>query len=58
MEHSLQFQTLQYTREPYYKDEGKTFSPKNKTGLLKYGGKDVCVTYEIFLEQEKEFKIR
>jgi len=55
MEHSLQFQTLQYTREPYYKDEGKTFSAKNKVNLLRYGGKDACVTYEIFEEQEKEF---
>jgi len=58
MEHSLQFLTLQYTREPFYKDEGKSVSAKNKSGLLRYGGKDTCVTYEVFLEQEKEFACR
>lgn len=54
MSHTLQFQTKHYTRQPYYKDEGKTWTPKNKTSLMHYNCLDTLVTYEIFLEQEKE----
>lgn len=56
--HSLQFQTRQYTREPYYKDEGKGWSPKHKKQLMYYNNKDTCCTYEIFLAQEEEFNDR
>lgn len=57
--HKLQFQTLQYTREPYYKDEGKGWSLKEGLDrLMKYNCKDTLVTYEVFLEQEKEFADR
>lgn len=57
--HKLQFQTMQYTREPYYKDEGKGWSLKEGLDrLMKYNCKDTLVTYEIYLEQEKEFKDR
>ena len=56
LEHSLQFMTLQYTREPFYKNDGKRWTPKeSKHKLMAYNGKDAAVTYEVFLEQEKEF---
>lgn len=57
--HKLQFQTMQYTREPYYKEEGKGWSLKEGIDkLMKYNCKDTLVTYEIFNEQEKEFNDR
>lgn len=56
--HSLQFQTRQYTRQPYYKDEGKQWRPKDKSKLMRYNALDTTVTYEVFLEQEKEFAER
>jgi uracil-DNA glycosylase family 4 len=56
LRHKLEFQTMQYTREPYYKEEGKSWSQKEGIDkLMKYNCKDTLVTYEIFLEQEKEF---
>lgn len=58
LQHKLQFQTKQYTRQPYYKDEGKQWHPKFKKKLMNYNVLDCCVTYEIFLEQEKEFEER
>lgn len=56
--HKLQFQTKQYTRQPYYKDEGKRWSAKELTSLRRYNCLDVCVTYEIYLKQEEEFNER
>lgn len=56
--HSLQFQTKQYTREPFYKDEGKQFSYKNKKPYMVYNAKDAAVTYEIFEAQQREFLAR
>jgi len=58
LSHKLQFMTRQYTREPYYKDEGKRWSLKDMKGLRRYNCLDVCVTYEVYLEQEKEFAER
>lgn len=58
LEHSLQFQTKQYTRQPYYKDEGKNWHPKAKKQLMRYNALDTTVTYEVYLEQEKEFNER
>ena len=55
LEHKLQFQTKQYTREPFYKDEGKLWSPNQKSGLMRYNALDTTVTYEIYNAQEKEF---
>jgi hypothetical protein len=55
LKHALHFQTRQYTREPYYKDEGKNFNIKQKEKFMIYNAKDAAVTYEIFEEQEKEF---
>lgn len=55
---SLQFMTKQYTRTPFYKDEGKHWSPKQKKAYMRYNALDCCVTYEVYLAQEKEFKER
>lgn len=56
--HKLQFLTKHYTRMPYYKDEGKTWSPKNKKALMHYNGLDNCITLESFFGQEEEFNDR
>lgn len=56
--HKLQFLTRQYTRQPYYKDEGKHWSMKHLAALKKYNCLDVTVTYEVFEGQEEEFKDR
>jgi hypothetical protein len=56
--HKLQFQTRQYTRENYYKDEGKNWSSKHKHQLMRYNCLDAMVTYEIYLRQEEEFNAR
>lgn len=58
LSHKLDFQTFQYTREPYYKDEGKNWTVKEKAKMKRYNCKDVCVTLEIYQEQEKEFAQR
>ena len=60
---SLSFLTSIYTRQPYYKKEGRGEIPgdvkgwslkESKDKLYEYNAKDVCVTAEIQLEQEKE----
>lgn len=56
--HKLQFQTRQYTREVYYKDDGHHWNLKNMEKLRRYNCLDVCVTYEIYLQQEEEFALR
>lgn len=56
--HKLQFQTKQYTREPYYKDEGKNWTSKQKHQLMRYNCLDTMVTFEIYLAQEIEFDDR
>jgi hypothetical protein len=58
LSHSLQFQTRQYSRQPYYKDEGKGWSPKYKKQLMKYNALDTTVTWDVFLGQEAEFEDR
>jgi uracil-DNA glycosylase family 4 len=58
LSHKLDYQTFQYTREPYYKDEAKQWSVKEKVKLKRYNCKDVCVTLEIYQAQEKEFSER
>lgn len=58
-EHKLQFLTFQYTREPYYKDEGRLWSPKDGLDkLMLYNCKDSAVTYEVHDAQEREFAER
>lgn len=57
--HALEFQTIQYTREPYYKDEGHDWEAgKGKRSLLTYGCKDAAVTWEIWEAQEQELHDR
>lgn len=56
--HKLQFQTRQYTRQPYYKDEGHGWNFKDMQKLKRYNCLDVCVTFEIFEKQEGEFNER
>ena len=58
LKHTLQFQARQYTREPYWKDEGAGWSIKNMRGMKIYNCKDVMVTYEIYNCQEEEIKAR
>jgi uracil-DNA glycosylase family 4 len=58
LSHKLDFQTFQYTREPYYKDEGKDWSVKDRQKMKRYNCKDVCVTLEVYQRQEEEFAAR
>ena len=54
--HKLEFMVMQYTREPYFKDEGKGWTTRDSITKKKiYNCKDSTTTYEIFLEQDKEF---
>jgi uracil-DNA glycosylase family 4 len=56
MSHKLDFQGMQYTRLPYWKDDGKGWSLREgMTKLRRYNCLDACATLEIFEEQEKEF---
>lgn len=59
LRHKLEFQTMQYTREPYYKEEGHSWRPKDGLDkLMRYNCKDTLVTYEIYNTQETEFTDR
>jgi uracil-DNA glycosylase len=56
LSHKLDFQVMQYTREPYYKEEGKGWRSKEGIGqLMRYNCKDAAVTLEVFQRQEEEF---
>jgi len=56
--HKLQFMTRQYTREPYYKDEGHGWTMKYMDKYRRYNCLDACVTREIYDAQEVEFQQR
>jgi uracil-DNA glycosylase family 4 len=58
LSHKLEFQAFQYTREPYWKDEGKEWTVKDRAAMKRYNCKDVCVTLEIYQAQEQEFEQR
>ena len=59
LRHKLEFQTMQYTREPYYKEEGHSWSLRDGIDkLMKYNCKDTLVTYEIYNAQQTEFAER
>jgi hypothetical protein len=58
LSHKLDFQTFQYTRFAYYKDEGKNWSVKERQKMKAYNCKDVVVTLEVYNAQEKEFNER
>jgi uracil-DNA glycosylase len=54
--HKLQFQGMQYTRQPYWKEEGKGWSLKEGLDrLMHYNALDAACTYEVYLRQEEEF---
>lgn len=56
MSHKLDFQVMQYTRQPYFKDEGKGWQfREGLTKLKRYNCLDSCTTLEVFEEQEHEF---
>jgi uracil-DNA glycosylase family 4 len=56
-EHKLQFQTFQYTRQPYYKDEGRLWHPRQGMAkLMRYNAMDSAVTFEIHQRQDEEFQ--
>jgi hypothetical protein len=54
----LEFMTKQYTRQPYYKSDGKIWSHKEMTSLKRYNCLDVCVTFAVYNKQEEEFNER
>lgn len=57
LSHKLDFQVMQYTREPFYKEEGRGWKTKEGLAkLMRYNGKDAACTLEIYEEQEKEFE--
>lgn len=62
LRHSLQFMTRQYTRQPYYKDEGRQFNFSRmrmyRDRFLAYNAMDCCVTYEVFERQLEELAER
>jgi len=56
MSHKLDFQVMQYTRQPYYKDEGRGWVMRDGMIKLKrYNCLDSCCTLEVYEEQENEF---
>lgn len=57
-EKKLNVQSSIWTREPYYKEEGKEFrlGKQNISQLLKYNGRDCAVTFEIDEEQELDLQ--
>lgn len=54
----LHVQSSIWTREPYYKEEGKEFrlGKQKIEKLLSYNGRDCCVTYEVDEEQEIDLR--
>jgi uracil-DNA glycosylase family 4 len=59
LRHKLEFQGMQYTRIPYWKEEGKSWSLREGLKkLMHYNCLDVLGDYIIFEEQEKEFRER
>ena len=57
--HKLEFLAMQYTREPYWKDEGKRW--KSRDGikpLMHYNALDAAVTYEVWLAMQAELAER
>jgi hypothetical protein len=56
--HRLEFQTFQYSRTPYYKDEGKSWTVKERQKMKAYNCKDVIVTLECYYAMKKELDNR
>lgn len=56
LSHKLEYQVMQYTREPFFKEEGKGWqASEGKSKLMRYNCKDAATTLEIYQEQETEF---
>lgn len=55
---SLQFMCKQYTRQPFYKEEGKHWTVKHKKSYMRYNALDCCTTFAVWEAQEKEFSER
>jgi uracil-DNA glycosylase family 4 len=56
LSHKLDFQVMQYTRQPYYKDEGRGWVMRDGMVKLKrYNCLDSCCDLEVYEEQENEF---
>lgn len=56
LSHKLDMQIMQYTRLPYYKDEGRGWQLRDGMFKLKrYNCLDACGTLEVFEEQNSEF---
>lgn len=55
---ALEFSTSVFTREAYYKNEGKEFNPKKDKyeRLFLYNAKDAAVTFEVYLALYKELE--
>lgn len=57
--HALQFLGFQYTREPYWKDEGKEWRlSEGLQRLMRYNALDAAGTYEVFEGEIQELKER
>lgn len=64
---SLEYLASIYTREPYYKTEGRGTIPDDNKGwsaktdkhlLYEYNCRDTCTTFEVFLQQKEEILAR
>lgn len=59
LRHKLEFLGMQYSRQPYWKEEGKSWSPKEGLGkLMHYNCLDTLVTYDAYLAMQEEFRER
>jgi uracil-DNA glycosylase family 4 len=58
LSHKLEFLCFQYTREPFYKEEGRNWTVKERQKLKAYNCKDVCVTLEIYNAMRRELDAR
>jgi uracil-DNA glycosylase family 4 len=57
--HKLQFIGMQYSRQPYWKEEGKSWSAKEGLDkLMHYNALDAMVTYEAFIAMKEELRER
>jgi uracil-DNA glycosylase family 4 len=57
--HKLEFLGMQYTRQPFWKWEGKGWSQKDGMDqLMRYNALDAACTYEIYLAEMEELRER
>lgn len=55
--HGLAFINSQYTKTPYYKDDGRKWTPKmGDEAFWNYNGLDVMVTFDAAMQMEQEAK--